>query len=57
MKQEGDAWVYIRATSSKIASEVEGYFIKTIGTDGEGIDHEENADIVYIYKKATHTDP
>ena len=57
VKQIGDDWFYIRAVSSKVACEVENYFVKTIGTDGSGIDHRKNEEIVYIYKKVTHTDP
>ena len=57
VKQKGNAWFYIRAMSPKVAGEIEDYFVKTIGTDGGGIDQGKSADIVYTYKKVTYTDP
>ena len=57
VKQSDDDWFYIRAMSPQVAREIENYFVKTIGTDGSGIDHGKNEEIVYTYKKVPHTDP
>ena len=57
VREEGDWWIYSRASSSQVAREIEDYFVNTLGTDGAVGGGDEAADMVYAYKKAAHTDP
>jgi hypothetical protein len=57
VRQNGDLWIYQRATSSQIAREVEYHFVYIRGTDGGTGGGGETADMVYAYKKAVHTNP
>jgi hypothetical protein len=55
VRENWDPWIYIPATSSQAARDVEDYLVNNLGTDGGlgGGDH--TADVVYAYKKAAHT--
>jgi hypothetical protein len=57
VREEGDWSIYETATSSEFAREIESYFVNIRGTDGGPGGGDENADMVYAYKKAAHTDP
>lgn len=57
VREKGDWWIYRAASSSKIAREIEAYFVNTLGTDGGTGGGGADARQVYAYKKASHTDP
>ncbi len=57
VREEGDWWIYRTATSAQVAREIEDYFVTTLGTDGGTGGGDTAADMVYAYKKASHTDP
>jgi hypothetical protein len=57
VKEKGDRWIYKTAITSKIAREVERYFLIVLGIDGEIGSGEEDSKMVFAYKKAMHTDP
>jgi hypothetical protein len=57
VQEKGDWWIHKTATSSQIAREIETYFVNIRGTDGGPGGGDENADMVYAYKKAAHTNP
>jgi hypothetical protein len=57
VREEGDWWIYKTATSSQVAREIESYFVGIRGTDGGLGGGDENADMVYAYRKAAHTNP
>lgn len=49
-------WVYATATSNAVARRVESYFIN-LGTGGAPGGGEEDARVVYAYKKTSSTNP
>ena len=55
--ENGDAWIYREAESTRAARSVEEYFIDTLGTDGGSGGGGPNTKSVYAYKKNSHTDP
>lgn len=57
VKEKGDRWIYETAISHQVAREVEKYLITVLRTDGEIGSGEEDAKMVFAYKKAMHTDP
>jgi hypothetical protein len=57
VKEKGDRWIYTTAISPQVAREVEKYLIIVLRTDGEVGSGEEDAKMVFAYKKAMHTDP
>jgi hypothetical protein len=57
VKEKGDRWIYQTAISPQVAREVEKYLIIVLRTDGEVGGGEEDATMVFAYKKAMHTDP
>ena len=57
VKEKGDRWIYKTAISSEIAREAEKHFLIVLGADGVIGSGEENARMVYAYRKAMHTDP
>ena len=50
-------WIYRTASTSGVARQTEGYFIKTIGTDGGKGGGDTSAKMVYAYKKTSSTLP
>ncbi|NQT81050.1 MAG: hypothetical protein HQ555_11755 [Candidatus Aminicenantes bacterium] len=55
---EKDAWwIYRQASSTQTAREIEDYFVNTLGTDGGPGGGDEDADMVYAYKKESYTEP
>ena len=57
VRRKGDKWIYRTAGSSKVAREIEDYFVNSCKTDGGTGGGDETATKVYAYKKAPHTDP
>lgn len=57
VREKGDWWIYRQATSSQSARDVESYFVNTLGTDGGTGGGDDTADMVYGYKKESHTNP
>lgn len=57
VKEKGAWWIYRQASSTQIAREIENYFVNTLGTDGGPGGGDEDADMVYAYKKKSYTDP
>lgn len=57
VKEKGDAWIYITASSSEAARRIEKYFTDVLGTDGDIGGGDEDANAVYAYKKDSHTSP
>ena len=57
VKEKGDSWVYRQTSFSGVAREIEDYFVNTLGTDGGAGKGVVFTDMVYAYKKASHTDP
>jgi len=57
VRENGDWWIYSKASSSQVAREVEDYFVNTLGTDGGIGGGDQTSDVVYAYKKAAHTNP
>ncbi len=57
VKEEGAWWIYKQASSTQIAREIEDYFVDTLGTAGGPGGGDEDADMVYAYKKENYTDP
>lgn len=56
--KEKNAWrIHMQASSTQIAREIEDYFVNTLGTDGGPGGGDEDADMVYAYKKESYTDP
>jgi hypothetical protein len=56
VREKSDSWIFDKATSVMAAREIEEYFIKK-GTDGNDGGEDEAADMIYAYKKASHTNP
>lgn len=52
-----DTWIFRQANSHHIARNVERYFVQNLGTDGGTGGGDEDADVVYAYKKNMHTNP
>ncbi len=57
VRENGDWWIYKKASSSQVARSIENYFVNVCGTDGGTGGGDENADMVYAYKKESHTKP
>ena len=57
VNKNNDAWIYRKAASSYEARQVERYFIEVLGTDGGTGGGDETSNIVYAYKKKSHTNP
>jgi hypothetical protein len=57
VKEEGDLWIYRRTSFSGVAREIKDYFVNTLGTDGGAGRGVVIIDMVYAYKKASHTNP
>lgn len=57
INEKGDRWIYKTAISPQVAREVERHLIIVLRTDGEVGSGEEDAKMVFVYKKAIHTDP
>lgn len=57
VKEKDDYWIYRQAGSTQTAREIEDYFVNTLGTDGGPGGGDEDADMVYAYKKENYTDP
>ncbi len=57
VKEKGDSWIFRRASFSAVAREIKDYFVNTLGTDGGTGRGVVLIDMVYAYKKASHTDP
>jgi hypothetical protein len=55
--KEKDMWIYRRAVSSTVAREVEDHLVNMLGIDGGPGGGDDNADMVYVYKKGVHTEP
>jgi len=56
--KEKNAWrIHSQASSTQIAREIEDYFVNTLGTSGGPGGGDEDADMVYAYKKESYTDP
>ena len=56
VRENGDAWIYEQATSSKSARNLEEHFLAP-GADGGAGGGDASTDHVYAYKKAAHTNP
>ena len=52
-----DTWIFSRASSSNVAREIETYFTETKKTDGGPGGGDSDSDMVYAYKKVSHTKP
>lgn len=57
VKEKGDLWICRQTSFSGVAREIEDYFVNTLGTDGGTGKGVVLIDMVYAYKKASHTDP
>ena len=57
VKEKGDSWVFRQTSFSAVAREIEDYFVNTLGTGGGARRGVVFTDMVYAYKKASHTDP
>ena len=57
VKEKGDSWVFRQTSFSGVAREIEDYFVNMLGTDGGAGKGVVFTDMVYAYKKASHTDP
>lgn len=57
VREEGDAWIFRQATTAREAREVESHFLDVVGTAGGPGGGDHTADMVYAYRKASHTDP
>ncbi|MHC4709065.1 MAG: hypothetical protein ACYTA3_01200 [Planctomycetota bacterium] len=57
VKEKGDLWILRRASFSAVAREIQDYFVNTLGTDGGAGRGVVLIDMVYAYKKASHTNP
>jgi len=57
VKEKGDSWVFRQTSFSGVAREIQDYFVDTLGTDGGAGKGVVFTDMVYAYKKASHTDP
>ena len=57
VSEKKDSWIYRKTSSSEIAREIEDYFVKMLGTDGGTGGGDDTTDMVYAYKKGTHTNP
>ncbi len=57
VKEKGDSWVFRQTSFSGVAREIEDYFVNTLGTGGGARRGVVFTDMVYAYKKASHTDP
>ena len=55
VEEEGDKWIFRKATSSSVARTVEKYFIEEKGTKGGPGGGDENSKFVYAYKSQRHT--
>jgi len=53
--EKDGCWIYIEATSSNAAREVEKYFVERLGTDGGAGGGDESTRYVYAYKKTSST--
>jgi hypothetical protein len=54
VKKDGGAWIYRKASSSKIAREIESHFLE-LGADGGTGGGDDDSDIVYAYKIMNYT--
>jgi len=57
VREEGDAWIYLHAQSSKVARGVQRFLVKRlrlVEAPGSAIPE---ADFVYAYKKSSNTKP
>jgi len=57
VKEKDGWWIHKQASSTQIAREIEDYFVNTLNTDGGPGGGDEDADMVYAYKKENYTDP
>ncbi len=57
VKEKNAWWILDQASSTQIAREIEDYFVNTLGTSGGPGGGDEDADMVYAYKKKSYTDP
>ena len=57
VKEKDGWWIHKQASSTQIAREIEDYFVNTLGTNGGPGGGDEDADMVYAYKKENYTDP
>ncbi len=55
--ENSDNWIYRTAFNSEIARQVEKYFLDIIGTDGGTGGGDDSTNMVYAYKKNSHTNP
>lgn len=57
VRRQGDYWILIHATSSKVARKVKAFLAKRLGMAAETVTGEKMADFVYAYRKSAHTAP
>lgn len=57
VNENTDNWIYRIAINSDVAREIEEYFIEHIGTDGGTGGGDDSTNMVYAYKKNSHTNP
>jgi len=57
VKEKNAWWIHSQASSTQIAREIEEYFVNILGTDGRPGGGDEDANMVYAYKKENYTDP
>lgn len=57
VNEKEDYSISIPVGSTQVARIVEHYFVSFLGTDGGPGGGDEDADMVYAYKKQPHTDP
>ena len=55
VRREGDAWIYKKARTSRVARDVEAYLIETHCAQGGPGGGDENTRTVYAYRTADHT--
>lgn len=53
--EKNDIWIYRQCTSSKVAREVESYFVVKLGTKGDTGGGDDNTDYVYAYLITNHS--
>ena len=56
VREKSDNWIFDKATSVIAAREIKEYFIKK-GADGNAGVEDDSADMIYAYKKVSHTKP
>ena len=57
VNEDNDPWTYYTAESHEDAVEIEEYFKNTKRTDGGRGAGDQNAEILYAYKKSVRTNP